>query len=97
MLTRCACTGAEVSCFIGSAFTELRPPCDACGSDAVTICGVTVSGNEATITLTAAGFDFEGCAEDTELLQRFRKERCIHAGTGAGTKRAFGIQCNCEG
>ena len=61
-MTRCACKGAELSCIIGNIFTELRPPCDMCGGEAVTIHGITPTGHEATITLTAAGFDFEGCA-----------------------------------
>lgn len=78
-------------------FTELRPPCDMCGGEAVTIRGITPTGHEATITLTAAGFDFEGCAEDTALLQRIRKARCIYAGTREGTQRAVRIQCDCEG
>ena len=77
-MTRCACKGAELSCIIGNIFTELRPPCDMCGGEAVTIHGITPTGHEATITLTAAGFDFEGCAEDTALLQRIRKARCIY-------------------
>ncbi len=89
--------GAELSCIIGNIFTELRPPCDMCGGEAVTIHGITPTGHEATITLTAAGFDFEGCAEDTALLQRIRKARCIYAGTREGTQRAVRIQCDCEG
>ena len=68
-MTRCACKGAELSCIIGNIFTELRPPCDMCGGEAVTIHGITPTGHEATITLTAAGFDFEGCAEDTALCR----------------------------
>lgn len=66
-MTRCACKGAELSCVIGNIFTELRPPCDMCGAAAV-IRGVTPSGHEAALTITAAGFDFEGCAEDTAIL-----------------------------
>lgn len=93
-MTRCACKGAELSCIIGNIFTELRPPCDMCGGEAVTIHGITPTGHEATITLTAAGFDFEGCAEDTALLQRIRKARCIYAGTREGTQRAVRIQCD---
>ena len=96
-MTRCACKGAELSCIIGNIFTELRPPCDMCGGEAVTIRGITPTGHEATITLTAAGFDFEGCAEDTALLQRIRKARCIYAGTREGAQRAVRIQCDCEG
>lgn len=96
-MTRCACKGAELSCIIGNIFTELRPPCDMCGGEAVSIHGITPTGHEATITLTAAGFDFEGCAEDTALLQRIRKARCIYAGTREGTQRAVRIQCDCEG
>ena len=68
-----------------------------CGGEAVTIHGITPTGHEATITLTAAGFDFEGCAEDTALLQRIRKARCIYAGTREGTQRAVRIQCDYEG
>lgn len=90
-MTRCACKGAELSCIIGNIFTELRPPCDMCGGEAVTIRGITPTGHEATITLTAAGFDFEGCAEDTALLQRIRKARCIYAGTREGAQRAVRI------
>ena len=96
-MTRCACKGAELSCIIGNIFTELRPPCDMCGGEAVSIHGITPTGHEATITLTAAGFDFEGCTEDTALLQRIRKARCIYAGTREGTQRAVRIQCDCEG
>ena len=40
-MTRCACKGAELSCIIGNIFTELRPPCDMCGGEAVTINGIT--------------------------------------------------------
>ena len=68
-----------------------------CGGEAVSIHGITPTGHEATITLTAAGFDFEGCTEDTALLQRIRKARCIYAGTREGTQRAVRIQCDCEG
>lgn len=49
-MTRCACTGAELSCIIGNIFTELRPPCEMCGgSAAVVLCGVTPSGNAAAL------------------------------------------------
>lgn len=87
-MTRCACKGAELSCIIGNIFTELRPPCDMCGGEAVSIHGITPTGHEATITLTAAGFDFEGCTEDTALLQRIRKARCIYAGTREGNAKS---------
>lgn len=97
MLTRYACTAAELSCVIGNIFAELSPPCDACGAERVTITGTTVTGNAATLTVTEAGFDFEGCADDTVMIEQMRKGRCIYAKTGAGTERAFGIQCNCEG
>lgn len=33
MLTRYACTAAELSCVIGNIFAELSPPCAACGVD----------------------------------------------------------------
>ena len=45
-MTRCACKGAELSCIIGNIFTELRPPCDMCGGEAVTIRGITPTGHE---------------------------------------------------
>ena len=32
MLTRYACTAAELSCVIGNIFAELSPPCAACGA-----------------------------------------------------------------
>lgn len=52
-MTRCACKGAELSCIIGNIFTELRPPCDMCGGEAVTIHGITPTGHEATIIAIA--------------------------------------------
>lgn len=96
MLRRFACTKAELSCVIGSIFAELSPPCDDCGAERVAICGQTVTGNAGTLIVTEAGFDFEGCADDTALIDKIQKERCIYARTRAGTERAFGIQCNCE-
>ena len=97
MLTRHACTAAELSCVIGNIFAELSPPCGECGAERVTITGTTVTGNAATLTITEAGFDFDGCADDTALLEDMRKGRCIYAKTGAGTERTFGIQRYCEG
>ena len=90
-MTRCACKGAELSCIIGNIFTELRPPCDMCGGEAVTLRGITPTGHEATITLTAAGFDFEGCAEDTALLQRIRKARWSNLIKAGAAMRRRGI------
>ena len=58
MLTRHACTAAELSCVIGNIFAELSPPCGDCGAERVTITGTTVTGNAATLTITEAGFDF---------------------------------------
>lgn len=60
-MTRCACKGAELSCIIGNIFTELRPPCDMCGGEAVTIHGITPTGHKATIK--------------TITLHRLEKER----------------------
>lgn len=65
MLKRYACTRAELSCIIGNLFVELSPPCEHCGEDTLTITGTTVTGSKATLFVTAVGFDFEGCAEDT--------------------------------
>lgn len=65
MLTRYACTAAELSCVIGNIFAELSPPCAACGAEVLQITGTTVTGNAATLTVTEAGFDFDGCADDT--------------------------------
>lgn len=87
MLTRCACTGAELSCVIGNIFTELRPPCEDCGAAAVVIRGITPTGHEAKITLTAAGFDFEGSEEDTAILERIRKGRCLLCKDRSGNAR----------
>lgn len=95
MLTRYACTAAELSCVIGNIFAELSPPCEECGVERVTIKGTTVTGNAATLTITEVGFIFDGCADDTALIGKMRKERCIYAETG--TKRTVGIQCYCEG
>ena len=96
MLTRHACTAAELSCVIGNMFAELSPPCEDCGAERVTITGTTVTGNAATLTVTEAGFDFDGCAEDTVLLENMRKGRCIYAKTGKGQERADRIQCDCK-
>ena len=49
MLTRYACTAAELSCVIGNIFAELSPPCEECGVERVTIKGTT----SATSTRTA--------------------------------------------
>lgn len=89
MLTRYACTAAELSCVIGSIFAELSPPCAACGAEVLQITGTTVTGNAATLTVTEAGFDFDGCADDTAMIERMRKGRCIYAKTGAGFGRLF--------
>lgn len=59
MLTRYACTAAELSCVIGNIFAELSPPCAACGAEVLQITGTTVTGNAATLTVTEAGFDFD--------------------------------------
>lgn len=74
MLTRYACTAAELSCVIGNIFAELSPPCAACGAEVLQITGTTVTGNAATLTVTEAGFDFDGCADDTAIIERMRKE-----------------------
>ena len=37
MLTRYACTVAELSCVIGNIFAELSPPCAACGAEVLQI------------------------------------------------------------
>ena len=70
MLTRYACTAAELSCVIGNIFAELSPPCAACGAEVLQITGTTVTGNAATLTVTEAGFDFDGCADDTAMIRR---------------------------
>lgn len=70
-----ACTRAELSCIIGNLFTELNPPCDNCGADHVTIHGVTVTGNAATLIITTAGFDFDGSPADAETIEHIRKGR----------------------
>jgi hypothetical protein len=81
---------------IGNLFTELSAPCEYCGAEQVIICGQTVTGNTGTLIITDAGFDFKGCAADAILIDKIQKERCIYAGTRAGTQRAFGIQRNCK-
>lgn len=96
MLTRYACTAAELSCVIGNIFAELSPPCAACGAEVLQITGTTVTGNAATLTVTEAGFDFDGCADDTAMIERMRKGRCIYAKTGAGAERTNGFQRDCE-
>lgn len=75
MLTRYACTAVELSCVIGNIFAELSPPCADCGAEVLQITGTTVTGNAATLTVTEAGFDFDGCADDTAMIERMRKGR----------------------
>ncbi|EQB20070.1 hypothetical protein UNSWDHB_2656 [Dehalobacter sp. UNSWDHB] len=59
--------------------------------------GLTITGNAGTLVVTAAGFDFYGCADDTATIERIRKGRCIYdEATGAGAQRANGIQRGCE-
>ena len=82
-----------MSCIIGNIFAELSPPCADCAAKEVIITGTTVTGNAAKLTVTEAGFDFEGCADDTVIIDQMRKGRCLYAKTGEGEKRAFGIQC----
>lgn len=65
MLTRYACTAAELSCVIGNIFAELSPPCAACGAEVLQITGTTVTGNAATLTVTEAG-------EQQQRVQRRR-------------------------
>lgn len=55
-MTRCACKGAELSCIIGNIFTELRPPCDMCGGEAVTIHGITPTGRKQCTTIKGGRF-----------------------------------------
>ena len=73
MLTRYACTAAELSCVIGNIFAELSPPCAACGAEVLQITGTTVTGNAAKLTVTEAGFDFDGCADDTAIIERMQR------------------------
>ena len=87
MLTRYACTAAELSCVIGNIFAELSPPCGGCGAEVLQITGTTVTGNAAKLTVTEAGFDFDGCADDTAIIEQMRKGRGIYAKTGAGAER----------
>ena len=63
-----------MSCIIGNIFAELSPPCEECGGERVKITGTTVTGNAATLTITDAGFDFEGCAADTDAIAEMRKK-----------------------
>lgn len=43
MLTRYACTAAELSCVIGNIFAELSPPCAACGAEVLQITGIIIT------------------------------------------------------
>ena len=95
MLTRYACTAAELSCVIGNIFAELSPPCAACGAEVLQITGTTVTGNAATLDrYRKRAFDFDGCADDTAMIERMRKGRCIYAKTGSGSgknRRKFNV------
>lgn len=81
MLTRYACTAAELSCVTETSSRSFPHPCAACGAEVLQITGTTVTGNAATLTVTEAGFDFDGCADDTAMIERMRKGRCIYAKT----------------
>ncbi len=81
MLTRYACTAAELSCVIGNIFAELSPPCAACGAEVLQITGTTVTGNAATLTVTEAGFDFVLEANELDLrdAQEYRQRQKLQA------------------
>ena len=87
MLKRYACTVAKLSCVIGNIFEEISTPCAACGEEVLQITGTTVTGNAETLTVTEAGFDLDGCADDNDMIERMRKGRCIYAKTGAGAEK----------
>lgn len=87
MLMHYACTEAELSCVIGNLFTELHPPCAHCGENIIIICGTTVTGNAATLYITNGGFSFDGCQDDVSILERIRKERCVHARKGIPARK----------
>lgn len=75
MLTRYACTAAELSCVIGNIFAELSPPCAACGAEVLQITGTTVTGNAATLTVTEAGFD----RSKNNMKRKLKKLAALHA------------------
>ena len=67
-----------MSCIIGNLFTELSPPCDVCGCNALVIHGMTITGHTATLTVTEAGFDLEAHKVVTELVKRLKEGRCVN-------------------
>jgi len=72
-----ACTVQDLSCVIGSLFTELEPPCSHCAGDKLTISGTTRAGNKAIITINENGFYFCGNPADVEKII---KTRCNNDG-----------------
>ena len=80
-----ACTMQELSCIVGTLFTELEPPCKRCGlADELTICGTTYTGKQAVLVVTKHGFKYDGDAADVE---RIREKRCL-IGTATATGRS---------
>lgn len=73
MLTRYACTAAELSCVIGNIFAELSPPCAACGAEVLQITGTTVTGNAATLTVEQSYQSWRGHAEKGNSYHLIRR------------------------
>jgi len=92
MLARFGCCKAASSCVIGNILAEISPPCNNCGNDDISITGTTATGSTITIYITKEGFDIEGSAADIELVERIRRERCIH-----GEERKSGIWSDSKG
>ena len=72
-----ACTKEELSCIIGSLFTELEAPCKEClksKKDSIVIKGRTHKGSIETLELIGETFLYSGAAED---IIDIRERRCL--------------------
>lgn len=71
---------AELSCLIGNLFAELKPPCDALYSDALTICGTTFSGASGKLMIRQTECLFYGVESDLQAVRDgiCLERRCCH-------------------
>lgn len=72
-----ACTNEEISCIIGSLFTELETPCKEClesNKDSIIIKGRTHKGTVETLELIGETYLYSGAAED---ITEIRERRCL--------------------
>lgn len=70
-MLKVACTMGLTGCYIGHLFSEIEPPCKACGSNAhLEICGTLHTGEQGRLIVRDYGFDFYGNPQLVEDIKR---------------------------